>query len=472
MTNRPFPSRQRPALVAIVMAALLSSATGGRSSPAIATAAGADDDAIVFAGAAGGGSPDDLFAILPDGSGRRSLTAGPGVPADDIIERLPDWSPDGDEVAFVAPRTDGPAPAARAIWLLTRDAAGAPIRVPLTYGPYDTDPDWSPDGTRIAYVSVLDRDGPTPIHALSVVNARSGDQQLVLSPLAVPNVGIEQPRWSPDGRRIVFVVRAYAGAGTNAPPLNEGGDLYVVNSDGTGARRLLARPGWDDFYPAWSPDGRLIAFNSFDVPAAGSDQVKGAGIWLLDPATGQLGLLAGGDREAWPVYPKWSPDGRRIVAEGPWRGDVPTLLTFERDTPNVRTPLTLGREPDWARRPLVPTPTPVPTGHGPTPTEGPSPAVTATQPPEPATPTPPPIPGLTPFPTLAPFPTLPPLEPTLPPVAPTWPVPSATFTPAPTATPTPSPTATPTASATPTRTPGGRIYLPLSLAAAPVAEPR
>jgi len=474
---RSDPSGRRATACAVlaVLAALAVLATPAPLRPTRAAPIAQPDpdptDAIVFAD---GAASIDLFSILPDGTGRRSLTGGAGVPSERLGERLPDWSPDGAQVAFVAPRSDGPVRADEAIWVLADDAAGAPIRIPLTFGPYDTSPDWSPDGTRIAFSSVLERGNPGQISSINIVVPGSADQQLLLTPLASPYAVIEQPRWSPDGRQILFVVRVDNPQADPSRP-NEGGELYVVNADGSGARRLLARPGWYDSNPAWSPDGRTIAWDSYHIPPTVA--IVG-GIWLLDVATGRTGLVVPYD-EAFPARrPKWSPDGRQLVVEGPVTGDeeIRQLHILDIAAPTPRAALTTGREPDWARRPLLPTPTPLPTTDGPTPTDDPSPATTATPSPSaaPATPTPPPIPGLTPFPTLNPFPTLPPREPTLPPIAPTWPLPTASHTPRPTATASPSPTRTSPATATsnvPTSAPGGRVFLPLALAATPLGDP-
>jgi Tol biopolymer transport system component len=56
----------------------------------------------------------------------------------------------------------------------------------------------------------------------------------------------DSPAWSPDGRRIAF---------------EHGGDIYVLNPDGGGQRRLTRNPSYNDS-PTWSPDGRRIAFSS------------------------------------------------------------------------------------------------------------------------------------------------------------------------------------------------------------------
>ena len=100
------------------------------------------------------------------------------------------------------------------------------------------------------------------------------------------------PAWSPDGRRIVFV------STRDGDP-----EIYVVNADGTGPRRLTTTPG-RDAHPFWSPDGTKIVFQSprgdghtriFVMDADGSNQRP------LTKNTGFCGV------------PVWSPDGRQIV---------------------------------------------------------------------------------------------------------------------------------------------------------------
>ncbi|WP_243453515.1 amidohydrolase family protein [Polymorphobacter multimanifer] len=104
-----------------------------------------------------------------------------------------------------------------------------------------------------------------------------------------------QPAWSPDGKRL-----AYFG-------YREGGyDLWTVDADGSNPRRLTDG-AYDDREPAWSPDGRMIAFAS-DRTGPGEAAYN---IWTLDLASGALKQVtntAGEDR-----MPSWSPDGRELA---------------------------------------------------------------------------------------------------------------------------------------------------------------
>lgn len=104
-----------------------------------------------------------------------------------------------------------------------------------------------------------------------------------------------QPAWSPDGRKLAYFA------------FREGGyDLWTVNADGSGARRLTVGV-YDDREPAWSPDGRTIAFSSDRLGKGGANY----NIWTIDTGTGDIAQItsdAGEDR-----MPSWSPNGQEIA---------------------------------------------------------------------------------------------------------------------------------------------------------------
>ena len=111
--------------------------------------------------------------------------------------------------------------------------------------------------------------------------------------LTNPNIA---PDWSPDGSRIVF-----AGAS------EQGFDLYVMEADGSGLRRIAEIAG-DEVTPAWSPDGTRIAF-SFDDQGDPSFE---SGVVVMQPdGQGRTELVTRESETVWD--PIWSPDGREIV---------------------------------------------------------------------------------------------------------------------------------------------------------------
>lgn len=345
------------------------------------------EDAIVFADFPGGGEEKELFLIAPDGSAREPLTNTRAKP-----ESQPAWSPSRREIAYTAPI--GHDPLLGDVWAIeVLDVATGRTRT-LTAGPLDVAPDWSPDGQWLAFVSILGGQGVPAGSSISLVRADGKDLQplLELSGTAL----LQAPAWSPDGRRIAFSV-GYA----------HGGELYEVEVATRQVRRLLAHPGMDDLDPAWSPDGRYVAFASGFYHGA-ARRARHA-IWLLDTVTGSAGTIA-----THPEYdlqnPAWSPDGREIVyfaevkAPPNGRWELYVVPAFGGAAARL---LTTGVEPDWDSFPA-------PEVGSPTATLPPAwPTATAESPPTAlATNTPPLPPTLPPLPTLPPFPTWVPGEPT------------------------------------------------------------
>jgi len=101
------------------------------------------------------------------------------------------------------------------------------------------------------------------------------------------------PAWSPDGRQVAFYSEVNGQAA----------DLYVINADGTGLRQLTNTPVAEG-YPSWSPDGTHIAFESH-TPDGNFD------IYVMRADGSQVTRLT--DHPMRDVGPSWSPDGTRIV---------------------------------------------------------------------------------------------------------------------------------------------------------------
>jgi TolB protein len=173
----------------------------------------------------GGGQRCDIYVMNADGSGRRRLTRN-------RVSGFPLWSPDGKKIAFLS----GYPPE---VWVMNANGNGQRrlARVP------GVPSDWSPDGRRLALVSLAGaHDRMSEIY---LVNADGGGQRR----LTHNTVTEGTPRWSPDGKKILFV-RARSGTRGKVS------DIYVMNADGSAQRKLTER-GRD---PRWSPGGEKISF--------------------------------------------------------------------------------------------------------------------------------------------------------------------------------------------------------------------
>ena len=216
----------------------------------------------------------ELFTLRPDGGALRALTRNRAVEID------PAWSPDGTRIAYSRAEQAGLACKGCAVHIYVMGANGSrPTRLAQhPHGIYDHSPDWSPDGARIAFA----RSSPTNSGQIFVMNA-DGSGLVNLTPGAQGT----DPVWLPNGTQIAFVSS------------RGGGGIFVMNADGSAVTRLPALPRG---VPAWSPDGRRIAF-------AGGD-----GLYVMEAdGRGAARIL----RRRGVSGVSWSPDGSRIAFESP-----------------------------------------------------------------------------------------------------------------------------------------------------------
>lgn len=134
----------------------------------------------------------------------------------------------------------------------------------------DAHPDWSPDGSKIAFGSFRDINvKPTGTADIYVMNADgTGLKQMTSSPWED-----NDPEWSPDGSKIVF-------KSTRDTQSSAREEIYVMNSDGSGAKRLTETSGWQsDHDPSWSPGSDEIVFIRFEGSRPWTDTAGFADDW-------------------------------------------------------------------------------------------------------------------------------------------------------------------------------------------------
>lgn len=219
-----------------------------------------------------------------------SLAAAPALPAaltrGTAMEFDPAWSPDGQRVVF-ASLPDGSQGLATQIATMARDGSDRKPLTTIEPGTIAMSPKWSPDGLSIAYATAILQDGQQPTLAIYRMSPDGGDRRKVAEG-AVPD-------WSPDGRSIVFT--GFDFSQTFAP------SVQVVDVQTGTARALTKRE--NAMMPAYSPDGRFIAYMS----DGGSGPLPDIYVMNAD-GSGRRRLTTTDD--AFEIAPQWSGDGASI----------------------------------------------------------------------------------------------------------------------------------------------------------------
>ena len=252
------------------------------------------------------------------------------VTIDDLFEiRMvadPQVSPDGRRVAFVVSTLDREANRYRSsIWMASSIGDEEPYQF-TNGGGLDSSPRWSPDGSRLTFLS--DRSGKNQIHVMAV---DGGESEQITDGDDPPS----EIQWSPDSSSVFFVRRA-------GERFNEDTDTKILKTlrnrmDGEGfwdGRRrqifsVAASGGeeptqitsgdWDSSQPAPSPDGKRLAFCS--NRADDRDATTRIDVWVQDLSTGSTEQITPGDGSY--GSPSWSPDGTQLAYTGhpvvePW----------------------------------------------------------------------------------------------------------------------------------------------------------
>ena len=177
--------------------------------------------------------------------------------------------------------------------------------------------DWAPDGSGLIFDYI---DGANE-HVAAITSAGLKRTQLTFGP------GIQEvPRYSPDGRHIVFDASTLL---PSDPAFTA--DIWVMNSDGSHARQVTH--GGFDVEPVFSPDGRHIAFGRIVGPTSTTDFTQNEAVYVVrTDGTGLRQVVA--PRPAL-EHPRWSPDGRLLTFNiGP---EDSGYLTRERSFPSAPT---------------------------------------------------------------------------------------------------------------------------------------
>jgi Tol biopolymer transport system component len=198
-------------------------------------------------------------------------------------------SPPADAIVFARAASDGLDARIEIAYVPAGGGAVVSLTTAGTDGMVAAEPRWSPDGSRIAFV----------MSPRGHLTRYAGDGDIYV--MNADGTGIRgltdgldacSPAWAPDGSRIAFVK-------------NQGQELAVMNADGSDPRVIARTRGYYED-PAWSPNGQAIAYQSHpdrskDATAIFTIRPDGTGERQLTPSSASAG------------FPAWSPSGSSIA---------------------------------------------------------------------------------------------------------------------------------------------------------------
>ena len=284
----------------------------GSSTPAIASASpgssaaptmGVDESWIAYEGPLPG---DGISLVRPDRTDPHAVLPGARYDA-----HHPDWSPDGAQIAFDAETPDG-----NEIWVVNADGTNAAAIVrrstdcAISCGDVAL-PAWSPDGSKIAFVRFqLGRSG-LEAAVIEVQDVASGDRRVLYT--APSKTALNYPRWSSDGRSIVFEMTQYPDTHINLGTAT-GSAIAVIDVVGEGAQPVVLTD-WSMYatYPDWRPGSDEILFSTYDLDEFQATDEPSNLYTIKADGSGQTALTTFGKAGQRATQPTWTPDGSRII---------------------------------------------------------------------------------------------------------------------------------------------------------------
>jgi Tol biopolymer transport system component/uncharacterized protein YjdB len=283
---------------------------------------------LIYARAAAG-NLSELFVLGMSGTRAAPIRLNAGN-----VSREPSPSPDGTQLVFAISQRDlTTGELQEDLFIVRRDGLG--MRRLTSMAGYEHQPRWSPDGQRILFRASSDVNARPN---LWVINVDGTGLRNLTATLGTTVTDVRDAAWSPDGARIAYIA---AVRGQHK--------VWIMQADGTAPIQLTVDAGFDSS-PAWAPAGDALAFTRWntDNPAMGED------VMIVPIATGIPHRLAmmGDQRQ-----PAWSPDGHYIAITGTAVAGtgVQQLYTMRPDGTGLRLRTTDqawggGLSPSWIRR--------------------------------------------------------------------------------------------------------------------------
>ncbi len=246
------------------------------------------------------GKYGEIYKMNYDGSDVTRLTNNSSE------DMSPDWSPDGTKIAFKSNRTGE-----YEIYVMNADGTG---QIQVTTMTNCDSPQWSPDGKRIAFYTRQNNN-----NIIYTMNPDGTE----LTPVTDPAMSADSPYWSPDGLKIAFL------SSRTVP------GLYTINLDGTD-QQLLIDSG-DIAYMAWSPDGASFVLSKITAPNFNMD------VFIYDIATKTTTRITTTQSNHNSV--DWSPDGNYVIFHSN-RDDISNFELYAMTSMGEQI-INISHNPNW-----------------------------------------------------------------------------------------------------------------------------
>ncbi len=271
---------------------------------------------IVFAKNVGIG-PDglaitQLWARDPVTGRTAQVRATMGSPVDPLTTSIvdPAWSPDGSKVAFRRVDQGQGFRGQPTITVVRTDGTFDRTVLACTFACQVFDLTWSPDGSHLAWIEVSAHGGRSAIRVEKV----DGGPVITICQNGVCGTDLAQLTWAPDGARLAFSNQSVVLA--EGPQIQQS-SIWVVAADGSSQQRLtpgnMCHLAWfctADSSPAWSPDGRSIAFLRWDL----GSMIQSETLMRIDANGSRERALVGCRQGSCLGAPVWSPDGSSLAS--------------------------------------------------------------------------------------------------------------------------------------------------------------